>query len=103
MTSASLDIVAIGDAIVDVIATCDDSFLTEHGLPKGSMRVLDAGEADALYAAMGPARETSGGSAATRPGRTPGDVTFVTATGARHEIWARCWPQRAFARDGIAA
>ena len=64
MTSASLDIVAIGDAIVDVIATCDDSFLTEHGLPKGSMRVLDAAEAAALYAAMGPARETSGGSAA---------------------------------------
>ena len=64
MTSANLDIVAIGDAIVDVIATCDDSFLTEHGLPKGSMRVLDAVEADALYAAMGPARETSGGSAA---------------------------------------
>ena len=64
VTSASLDIVAIGDAIVDVIATCDDSFLTERGLPKGSMRVLDAAEADALYAAMGPARETSGGSAA---------------------------------------
>ena len=64
VTSASLDIVAIGDAIVDVIATCDESFLAEHRLPKGSMRVLDADEADALYAAMGPARETSGGSAA---------------------------------------
>jgi sugar/nucleoside kinase (ribokinase family) len=64
VTSASLDIVAIGDAIVDVIATCDDAFLVEHALPKGSMRVLDAAQADALYAAMGPARETSGGSAA---------------------------------------
>ena len=64
MTSSQLDIVAIGDAIVDVIATCDDAFLTGRGLPKGSMRVLDASEADELYAAMGPARETSGGSAA---------------------------------------
>ena len=64
MTSANLDIVAIGDAIVDVIATCDDAFLIEHDLPKGSMRVLDTAQADALYAAMGPARETSGGSAA---------------------------------------
>ena len=64
MTSPKLDIVAIGDAIVDVIATCDDDFLAERGLTKGSMRLLDPAEADALYAAMGSARETSGGSAA---------------------------------------
>ena len=64
MTSTDLDIVAIGDAIVDVIATCDDSFLAEHRLPKGSMQLLDPAQADALYAAMGPAREISGGSAA---------------------------------------
>jgi sugar/nucleoside kinase (ribokinase family) len=64
VTSSELDIVAIGDAIVDVIATCDDSFLEHHRLPKGSMRLLTTREADALYAAMGPAREISGGSAA---------------------------------------
>lgn len=64
MTSASLDIVAIGDAIVDVIATCEDAFLAEHRLPKGSMQLLSTPEADTLYAAMGPAREISGGSAA---------------------------------------
>ncbi len=64
MTSSQFDIVAIGDAIVDVIATCDDAFLGEHRLPKGSMRLLSTEEADALYAAMGPAREISGGSAA---------------------------------------
>ena len=64
MTSPKLDIVAIGDAIVDVIATCDDSFLDEHCLNKGSMQLLDTSAADALYSAMGPARETSGGSAA---------------------------------------
>jgi len=60
----ALDIVAIGDAIVDVIATCDDSFLDAHRLPKGGMQLLTASEADELYAAMGPAREISGGSAA---------------------------------------
>jgi sugar/nucleoside kinase (ribokinase family) len=64
MSSTSLDIVAIGDAIVDVIATCDDSFLDAHRLPKGGMQLLTASEADELYAAMGPAREISGGSAA---------------------------------------
>ena len=64
MTSSELDVVAIGDAIVDVIATCDDAFLSEHRLPKGSMQLLNTQEADALYAAMGPAREISGGSAA---------------------------------------
>ncbi|QIK96280.1 adenosine kinase [Sphingomonas sp. HDW15A] len=58
------DIVAIGDAIVDVIATCDDAFLAEHDLPKGSMQLLDTDAADRLYAAMGTAQETSGGSAA---------------------------------------
>jgi sugar/nucleoside kinase (ribokinase family) len=56
--------VAIGDAIVDVIATCADSFLEERGFAKGSMRLLEPDEARELYAAMGPAREISGGSAA---------------------------------------
>jgi sugar/nucleoside kinase (ribokinase family) len=64
VTSAGLDVVAIGDAIVDVIATCDDSFIADRGLTKGSMRLLSTAEADDLYAAMGPAREVSGGSAA---------------------------------------
>lgn len=58
------DIVAIGDAIVDVIATCDDAFLIAHDLPKGAMQLLDTDAADRLYAAMGTAQETSGGSAA---------------------------------------
>ena len=64
MSSPSLDIVAIGDAIVDVIATCDEAFLVDHNLPKGGMQLLDPAAASALYAAMGSARETSGGSAA---------------------------------------
>ena len=64
MTSPAIDIIAIGDAIVDVIATCDDAFIAAHDLPKGGMQLLDIGAADRLYAAMGNARETSGGSAA---------------------------------------
>jgi sugar/nucleoside kinase (ribokinase family) len=60
----NLDIVAIGDAIVDVIATTDDSFIEKHRLPKGGMQLLTYEQADELYAAMGTAREISGGSAA---------------------------------------
>ena len=54
----------MGDAIVDVIASCDDEFLKAHNLPKGSMQLLTPSQADDLYAAMGVAREMSGGSAA---------------------------------------
>ena len=64
MTNPAIDIIAIGDAIVDVIATCDDAFIAMHDLPKGGMQLLDIESADRLYAAMGNARETSGGSAA---------------------------------------
>ncbi len=64
MTHPAIDIIAIGDAIVDVIAICDDAFIVAHNLPKGGMQLLDSDSADLLYAAMGNARETSGGSAA---------------------------------------
>ena len=64
MTETRLDVLAIGDAVVDVIATADDAFLEQEGLVKGSMRVLDAYGATRLYAHMRQARETSGGSAA---------------------------------------
>ena len=64
MTSPRLDVLAIGDAIVDVIATCDDGFLEQRAIPKGGMRLLTTEQADELYAAMGPGREMSGGSAA---------------------------------------
>ena len=64
MNAPRLDVLAIGDAIVDVIASTDDDFLTAEGLVKGSMRLIDAEEATRLYSHMGQARETSGGSAA---------------------------------------
>jgi sugar/nucleoside kinase (ribokinase family) len=80
VTSSSLDIVAIGDAIVDVIATCDDAFLRERGLTKGAMQLLSPEQAGELYAAMGPAREVSGGSAANSMAGAAAlglDVAFV--------------------------
>ena len=59
-----LDVVGIGNAIVDVVAEADDALLAEEGLPKGSMTLIDAPRADVLRARMGPAVEVSGGSAA---------------------------------------
>src|SRR5688572_27917664 len=58
------DVVAIGNALVDVIAHCDDAFLAAHGRTKGSMALVDTPTVEKLYAAMGPGVEISGGSAA---------------------------------------
>jgi sugar/nucleoside kinase (ribokinase family) len=58
------DVLAIGNAIVDVIAETDDAFIEEEALTKGGMQLIDAERAHQLYDAMGPAREISGGSAA---------------------------------------
>jgi sugar/nucleoside kinase (ribokinase family) len=63
MTDRRLDVLAIGNAIVDVIADADDKFLERFGMHKGAMRLIDEGEAKRLYEAMGPGRELSGGSA----------------------------------------
>ena len=64
MTAHRLDVLAIGNAIVDVISDASDEFVSAQGAPKGSMRLIDEAEATRLYQAMGPARELSGGSAA---------------------------------------
>lgn len=65
LTQPSYDVVAIGNAIVDILAQCDDDFLTRQGMTKGAMQLIFSPEdADALYAKMGPGREVSGGSAA---------------------------------------
>jgi sugar/nucleoside kinase (ribokinase family) len=58
------DVLAIGNAIVDVLTSHPDSFLEANAIPKGSMRLISAEEATALYGRMGPGREVSGGSAA---------------------------------------
>ena len=64
MAEPSLDVIGIGNAIVDVIARAEDSFLTDHALAKGAMTLIDAEQSEALYAAMGVGIEASGGSAA---------------------------------------
>jgi len=58
------DVLGIGNAIVDVIARAEEDFLLRQGMRKGTMALVDADRAEALYAAMGPAVEVSGGSAA---------------------------------------
>ncbi len=63
MTKSS-DVIGIGHALVDIIASCDDSLLAELSLTKGTMRLTSPQEAETLYGKMGPAVETSGGSAA---------------------------------------
>ena len=63
MTKPTLDVLCIGNAIVDVITDADDAFLAGQGLDKGSMRLIDEAEAVRLYGVMGPGREVSGGSA----------------------------------------
>ncbi|MGZ5861650.1 MAG: adenosine kinase, partial [Croceibacterium sp.] len=64
MTEARYDVIAIGNAIVDVMAPCEDELIEELGLNHGGMTLVDADRAQELYDAMGPAREISGGSAA---------------------------------------
>lgn len=64
MSETRLDVLAIGDAVVDVLASAEESLLIDEGLVKGSMQVLDAAGATRLYAKMDHAREVSGGSAA---------------------------------------
>jgi sugar/nucleoside kinase (ribokinase family) len=64
MTASTLDVVAIGNAIVDIIGRCDDAFLARHGAAKGSMRLIDTDTVNALYKDMGPGIQISGGSAA---------------------------------------
>jgi adenosine kinase len=64
MSSARFDVLGIGNAIVDVIARTEEDFLLKQGMHKGAMALIDEARAQAIYDAMGPAIETSGGSAA---------------------------------------
>ena len=64
MTDPRYDVIAIGNAIVDIIASCENETIAELGLNRGGMTLVDANGADTLYAAMGQATEKSGGSAA---------------------------------------
>ncbi|AGB69567.1 MULTISPECIES: adenosine kinase [Rhizobium] len=57
------DVLTVGNAIVDIIARCDDQFLIENNITKAAMNLIDAERAELLYSRMGPALEASGGSA----------------------------------------
>src|SRR5215510_10736187 len=78
MTPAAFDVVGIGNAIVDVIAHAEEDFLAREGLVKGTMALIDADRADALYHMMGPAIEASGGSA----GNTLAGIASLGGAGA---------------------
>ena len=76
MSQPRFDVIAVGNAIVDVIAQSTDHVLRAHGLAKGSMALIDPTQAEQLYAVMGPGLEMSGGSAANT-------VAGVAALGGR--------------------
>ncbi|WP_311276419.1 adenosine kinase [Methylobacterium sp. WCS2018Hpa-22] len=62
--SAPLDLLVLGNAIVDLIARTDDGFLEQQGVPKGAMQLIDEDRAESLFSVMGPATIVSGGSGA---------------------------------------
>jgi hypothetical protein len=116
MSEATLDILGIGNAIVDVQARADDAFLVQRGMDKGAMRLIDADEAEALYAAMGRASKAraarpptpapwrrrsapaSATSARSRPTRSAGSSPTTSAPPAstsRPRRWKAAPPPRA--------
>jgi sugar/nucleoside kinase (ribokinase family) len=78
MIIENFDVVGIGNAIVDVIAHADEAILQREGLVKGTMTLIDAPRAEALYQMMGPAVEVSGGSV----GNTMAGLASLGGTGA---------------------
>ena len=80
MSQPTIDVIAIGNAIVDVMAPCADDLIDQLGLVRGGMTLIDTARAKELYAAMGPAREISGA-----PWKSPnGGPISQTASG--HQI-----------------
>jgi sugar/nucleoside kinase (ribokinase family) len=76
MTSAKYDVLAIGNAIFDILVQTDEGFLAAHGMTKGGMALIDEARAVSIYRDMGPATEMSGGSAANT-------VVGIASLGAR--------------------
>jgi len=99
MTARLTDVIGIGNAIVDVLARVDDDFLVRHGMRKGTMALINESRAGAIYDAMGPAVEISGGSAANT-------TVGVASLGARAAFVGRIRQDglgRVFAHDIRAA
>ncbi|HEY3918546.1 MAG TPA: adenosine kinase [Stellaceae bacterium] len=64
MAAPTIDVVGIGNAIVDVLAQADEAFIQSEKLAKGTMALIDEARAQTLYGKMRPGIEASGGSAA---------------------------------------
>jgi sugar/nucleoside kinase (ribokinase family) len=99
MPSTRYDVLGIGNAIVDVIARADEDFLLAQGMRKGAMALIDEKRAEAVYDAMGPAVEMSGGSAANT-------IVGLSSLGARTAFVGKVKDDllgRAFAHDIRAA
>src|SRR4029434_7331152 len=82
--SEVIDVVGIGNAIVDVLAHCEDSFIERMALTKGAMTLIDTARAEELYAAMGPAIEISAASPPTPTVAVPslgGKAAFIGKVG----------------------
>ena len=99
MPIARYDVLGIGNAIVDVIARTEEDFLLKQGMHKGTMALIDEPRAQAIYDAMGPAIETSGGSAANT-------IVGISSLGARSAFIGKVKDDvlgRAFSHDIRAA
>jgi sugar/nucleoside kinase (ribokinase family) len=99
MPDLKFDVLGIGNAIVDVIARAEDDFLVKQNMHKGTMALIDEPRAEAIYDAMGPAVEISGGSAANT-------IVGVASFGARAAFIGKVKDDelgRAFAHDIRAA
>lgn len=95
MAEPRYDVLGIGNAIVDVIARAEEDFLAAHGMNKGAMALIDEERANAIYQAMGPAIEISGGSAANT-------IAGVASFGARAAFIGKVKDDelgKSFARD----
>lgn len=64
MNDMTMDVLFVGNAIMDVLSACDETFLSEHDIEKGGMNLIDEDRALYLYQAMPDKTEQSGGSAA---------------------------------------
>jgi len=82
MSAKRHDVLGIGNALVDILARADETFLGQHHIAKGAMQLVDEARADALYAAMGPTTTVSGGSASNT-------IAGVAALGGRGALIAR--------------
>ena len=64
MSNGNIDVLFVGNAIMDVLSSCEEPFLKEHDIEKGGMNLIDEDRALYLYQAMPNKTEQSGGSAA---------------------------------------